>query len=81
MISVYKIEVRKNELSPEGEISLYWAGSDEFGQYNLIINNREDNDGLSLEIEGYSEYMDQGDDKEFLKSLFDLILNTVKVVE
>lgn len=79
MVNVYKIEVRKNEICPDGKISLYWEGSDGFGQYILIIDNHDDNDGLSCEIEGYSEYMDQGD-KEFLKSLFDSILNHVTVV-
>ena len=44
-----------------------WTGSDGFGQY-IIWTDENGN------LKGDSEYMDKGDRKEFLKSLFESIL-------
>lgn len=50
-----------------------WYGSAGFGEYHIWT----DENGR---IKGDSEYMDKGDKKDFLKSLFDSILEQIEIV-
>lgn len=77
MRNVYKIEVWNNERCPKGAIRLYWDADEGFGQYDLFINYNADGD---LELLGDSEYMDRGEDKTFIQSLFESLLEKLKVI-
>lgn len=55
------------------EIYIKWYGPDGFGEYNIWTD-------MEGRIKGDSEYMDRGDKKDFLKSLFDSILEQVEIV-
>lgn len=50
-----------------------WTGSNGFGQY-VIWTDENGN------LKGDSEYMDKGDRKEFLKSLFASIVEQIDIV-
>jgi len=54
-------------------IGISWTCNLGYGEYELSLEN----DGTR--IVGYSEYMDSGEDKEFLKALFEKILEKVEI--
>lgn len=57
----------------DAEIYIKWYGSDGFGEYNIWTNEKG-------QIKGDSEYMDKGEKKDFLRSLFNSILEQVEIV-
>lgn len=71
-MGVKKVEV--TDLIPiEHGLILSWQGNIGFGEYTIFT----DSNGNIL---GDSEYMDKGDRKEFLKSLFESILEQIEIV-
>lgn len=67
-----KVEV--TDLIPiEHGLILSWQGNIGFGEYTIFT----DSEGHML---ADSEHMDKDDDKEFLRSLFDSIVEQIKVV-
>ena len=52
---------------------IYWTGNTGFGTYDLRFENGE--------IRAYSECMDKGDDKSFLKEVLNALAEKVEVVE
>ncbi len=77
MIAVDKIEVAKNERCPQGSIRLHWHGDIGWGQYDLVIKS----DDYNLKVIGYSECLDGGGNKDFLKKLLMSLAEQVEVVE
>lgn len=57
----------------EDFIRLYWYGSTGFGTYELDFRDNK--------IYGYSECMDKGGDKSFLKEVLNALAEKVEVVE
>lgn len=84
MVNVYNVEVYKNELCPNGCIRLFWEGDKGWGQYDLVVRSHSDEEfapaDYKLEIIGDSEYMDDNDDKSFLKHLLESLVNQIDVV-
>ncbi len=69
-----KVEVEVTDLIPiEHGLILSWQGNIGFGEYTIFT----DSNGNIL---GDSECMDKGEDKEFLKSLFNSIVEQIKIV-
>lgn len=54
-------------------LQINWWANIGFGQYNLIAD--EDN-----KLKGYSESMDQGEDKEFLKLLIEKVIEKIEII-
>lgn len=78
MVNVHNAEIYKNEACPNGCLRLFWEGDKGVGQYDLIIRSNEDDD--ELKITGDSEYMDKGEDKVFLRSLFESLLDKIEII-
>ena len=57
----------------EIDACICWTGSNGFGQYTIWTDENGN-------LKGDSEYMDNGDRKEFLKSLFESILEQIEIV-
>lgn len=57
----------------ENIVSIAWQGSTGFGTYDLVFKDDK--------IYGYSECMDKGDDKSFLKEVLNVLVEKVEVVE
>lgn len=83
MAEVYNAEIYKNENCPNGCLRLFWDGEEGFGQYDLIIRSTSKEEpplsDYKLKINGYSEYMDDNEDKSFLKSLLDSLLSQIDI--
>ena len=71
-MSKHDIEVTDVYVSKDF-IRIYWAGNTGFGTYDLCFENGE--------ICGYSERMDKGDDKSFLKEVLNALAEKVEVKE
>ncbi len=54
-------------------VSISWLGNTGFGTYDLDFKDDK--------IYGYSECMDKGDDKSFLKEVLNALAEKVEVVE
>ena len=84
MVNVTDVAVFVNELCPYGGIRIYWDGDKGFGQYDLIVRSYYDEesppDNYKLKITGDSEYMDTNEDKSFLKSLVESLVNHIEVI-
>lgn len=69
-----KVEVEIDHIGVyDGWIRIFWSGNIGFGQYDISF----DKDG---NIRAESEYMDDNEDKWFLKMLLDKIVEKVEVV-
>lgn len=66
--------IRQHEIYPNGVISFDWAGSPGIGRYELIMDEND-------KLHAMSEYMDKGDDKNFLKIILDKIIEDIVVDE
>lgn len=68
------LKINTISITPD-QIILHWSGADGYGQYALIANNEGNI------IEGYSEYMDNNNDKSFIKELLLSLVDKIKIVE
>lgn len=57
----------------ENIVSIAWQGNTGFGTYDLVFKDDK--------VYGYSEYMDKGDDKSFLKEVLNALAEKVEVKE
>jgi hypothetical protein len=84
MSEVYNAEIYKNENCPNGCLRLFWDGDEGFGQYDLVIESHSEEQfpptDYELEITGDSEYVDDDNNKEFLKSLFYSLIEHIKII-
>lgn len=83
-MTIYDVDVIAFECSEKDKTGLRiaWDSDIGFGQYDLIFTNKakEDADFFETEcIEGYSECMDSNVKKEFIKALFDKIIEKIDV--
>lgn len=84
MARIYDVKVFRNEICEKGYIRLFWEGEKGFGHYDLIIDSNNDQEELPedymLRIRGDSEHMDRGEDKRFLESLFQSLIEQVEII-
>lgn len=81
MAKVYRVEAWDSDKHPNGVIRLYWEGKEGFGQYDLVIESNPTDEGGELKIVGDSECMDSNEDRKFLASLLDSLLEKVTIEE
>ena len=73
-LEIRSIEAWKSEICPRGAIRIEWIGNIGFGQYDLVI-------GEDGKLHGYSECMENTEDKYFSKELLRLIHEAIVVEE
>ena len=69
-----RVWIRQHEICPNGVIGFDWSGSPGCGRYELISDEEE-------KLHAMSEYMDKGDDKNFLKIILDKVIEDIIVDE
>lgn len=69
-----RVWIRQHDICPNGVIGFDWSGSPGCGRYELIADKEE-------KLHAMSEYMDKGDDKNFLKIILDKVIEDVVVDE
>lgn len=69
-----RVWIRQHEVCPNGAIGFDWAGSPGIGRYELIMDEND-------KLHAMSEYMDKGDDKNFLKIILDKVIEDIVVDE
>ena len=70
----------------EEVLGIEWSSDAGFGRYELIISKKVDGEGRPISSEddkicGYSEFMDKGEHKEFLRALLSKLADKVTIIE
>lgn len=73
-IDEVRVWIRQHDICPNGVIGFDWAGSPGCGRYELIMDEND-------KLHAMSEYMDKGEDKNFLKIILDKVIEDIIVDE
>ena len=82
-IKIYDVNIEAfKTVCDQSVIRINWNANIGFGQYDIEITNESDKDGnvITTKIEGNSECMDRGENKGFIKALFDKIIEKMEIV-